>query len=54
MAVLMCRYVEETARGKAMEVASRLEAKQDWAVVVGADTVVVRVVTMPISVNYDL
>jgi MAF protein len=35
------RYVEETARGKAVEVAARLGEGGDWAVVVGADTVVV-------------
>ena len=36
------RYVEETALGKAKDVASRLQDRQDWAVVIGADTVVVR------------
>ena len=35
------RYVEETALGKAKEVASRLADRHDWAVVIGADTVVV-------------
>ncbi|CAI7996078.1 dTTP/UTP pyrophosphatase [Geodia barretti] len=35
------RYVEETALGKAKEVAGRLGDRQDWAVVIGADTVVV-------------
>ena len=38
---LLHRYVEETALGKAKEVASRLAERQDWAVVIGADTVVV-------------
>ena len=39
--VCVCRYVEETALGKAREVASRLESREDWVLVVGADTVVV-------------
>ena len=34
--------MEETARGKAAEVASRLGDREDWVVVIGADTVVVR------------
>ena len=34
--------MEETARGKAQEVAQRLREREDWVVVVGADTVVVR------------
>lgn len=39
----MPRYAEETARGKAVEVASRLRDREDWVLVIGADTVVVRV-----------
>ena len=35
--------MEETALGKAKEVAGRLGDRQDWAVVIGADTVVVSV-----------
>lgn len=38
---LFVRYVEETALGKAREVALRLADRQDWVLVVGADTVVV-------------
>ena len=41
--LLTSRYVEETALGKAKEVAGRLADRQDWAVVIGADTVVVGV-----------
>ena len=43
------RYVEETARCKAVEVAAQLGEGGDWAVVIGADTVVVRRTLLPHS-----
>ena len=41
--------MEETARGKAREVAQRLKEREDWVVVVGADTVVVRTLIVTLS-----
>lgn len=35
------QYAVETSRGKALEVAERLQEQQDWAVITGADTIVV-------------